>query len=118
MSKPTNIRDNVETMFNEPRRKQPKKPAPVEQTESAAEPRKGSAPARPARGRIGSAPKYTSLAVDASLYEKLREIARINGLTYSDLVNAAMRKYIELYEEKYGPVEPPRESRISADSLI
>lgn len=118
MNKPSTIRENVESMFSEPRKKQRKSPNPAEQPEAAPETRKPAGPSRNERSRIGSAPKYTSLAVDAALYEKLREIARLNGLTYSDLVNAAMRKFIELYEEKHGPVVPPRESKISADSLV
>lgn len=61
---------------------------------------------------------YTSLALDNDLYEKIREIARRNGLPYKDLVNAAMRKYIDLYEAKHGAIVVPRESNISADSLI
>lgn len=79
-------------------------------------------PGRPTRGdtrvRAHESSVYTSLYLNRENYEKLREIARINGLTNKDLLDAAIRKYIELYEEKYGPVEVARESRISADSLV
>ena len=60
----------------------------------------------------------TSLSIDMELYDVMREIARRNGLPYKDLINASIRKYIELYEAKNGPVVLPRESRNSADSLV
>ncbi len=79
-------------------------------------------PGRPARGdnreRAKSVHCYTSLMLEKLPYEKLREIARINGLSYKDLVNASIRKFVELYEAKHGPVETSRESNISAESLI
>lgn len=61
---------------------------------------------------------YTSLALDDELYAKIRRIADDNSLPYRDIVNAAFRKYVELYEAKHGPVQTPRESHISADALI
>lgn len=61
---------------------------------------------------------YTSLAIDKDLYAKIRIIAQVNGLPYKDLLNAALSKYIELYEKKHGPVTTSRESNISAESLI
>lgn len=61
---------------------------------------------------------FTSLSLDVELYEKIREIARVNKLQYNEILDSAMRKYIELYEVKNGPVEIVRESNISADSLI
>lgn len=61
---------------------------------------------------------YTSLALEIDAYEKIRQIASLNGLPYRDIINAALRKYVELYEAKHGPVQTPRESNISADSLI
>ncbi len=68
--------------------------------------------------RVTESYTYTSLALDDNLYEKIREIARRNSLPYRDIINAALRKYIELYEAKNGPLSTSRESRISADSLI
>lgn len=61
---------------------------------------------------------YTSLALNLDLYNKVREIARRNALPYRDIINAAISKYIELYEAKNGVIKTPRESKISADSLI
>ena len=61
---------------------------------------------------------YTSLALDADLYEKIRQIADANGLIYRDVINAALELYIERYEAKNGPVETLQESKISAKSLI
>lgn len=59
----------------------------------------------------------TSLVVDKSLYNQICQIAVANGLNYKDVLNAAMRLYIEKYEKKHGPITP-RESNISADDLI
>ena len=70
------------------------------------------------RIRLSEQTMYTSLAIDKDLYAKLRQIATINNLPYKDLLNAAIKKYIQLYEAKYGPVTSPRESKITADSLI
>lgn len=79
-------------------------------------------PGRPSReeGRIRAHEKacYTSLYLDREAYEKLREIARRNGLSNKELLDAAIKKYVELYEAKHGPVETSRESNISAESLI
>ena len=62
--------------------------------------------------------RYTSLYLDSDLYEQVRQIAKRNSLSYSEIINAAMRKYIELYEAKNGPIVPVRESKISADSIV
>lgn len=79
-------------------------------------------PGRPARGdarvRSHDVNCYTSLYLERESYDKLREIARLNGLSKSELVNAAVKKFIELYEAKHGPVEVQRESNISAESLV
>ena len=79
-------------------------------------------PGRPPRGdtrvRSRESSCYTSLYLEREPYEKIREIARINGLSNKDLLNAAIRKYVKLYEAKHGPVEIQRESKISADSLV
>ena len=68
--------------------------------------------------RLKEQSSYTSLSLDGELYDKIREIARVNALPYKDIVNAALAKYIELYEAKNGPIIMPRESNISAASLI
>lgn len=68
--------------------------------------------------RVTESYTYTSLALDDELYEKIREIARRNSLPYRDIINAALRKFIELYELKNGKISTSRESRISADSLV
>lgn len=68
--------------------------------------------------RLTDSYEYTSLALDVNLYEKIREIGKRNGLPYRDIVNAALRKYIELYEDKNGPVTVSGEAKISAESLI
>ena len=82
----------------------------------------GGNPGRPQRGdtrtRAHENACYTSLYLEKEPYEKLREIARRNGLSNKELLSAAIKKYIELYEAKNGPVEIPRESKISAESLI
>ncbi len=70
------------------------------------------------RKRLTKEYAYTSLAIDKDLYAKLRKIAFDNGLPYKDLLDAAIRKYIELYEAKHGPVQTSSELKISADSLI
>lgn len=74
-------------------------------------------PAKPA-ARVWANRKYTSLCIDQDAYEKLREIAHVNNLSLSDLVDAAIRKFVSLYEAQYGVVELSRESKISADSLV
>ena len=93
-----------------------------EQTLSAQEKerrsRSGRRPTSDNSPRVTDTYAYTSLALHNETYEKIREIARRNGLPNRDLVNAALRKYVELYEAKNGPIEPSRESKISADSLI
>lgn len=68
--------------------------------------------------RVQARRKYTSLCIDQDAYEKLREIARRNQLTYNEILDAAIRKYVSLYEAQYGVVELSRESKISADSLV
>lgn len=70
------------------------------------------------RERLTANRTYTSLSLDSESYSKIREIARINGLPYKDLIDAAMRKFVELYEERHGPVVISGEPRISADSLV
>jgi predicted DNA-binding ribbon-helix-helix protein len=104
---------------------QKKAPATIadgEQMISAQEQERRSRSGRRATGdtspRAAATEIKTSLSVDTELYDVLREIARRNGLPYKDLINACIRKYIELYEAKNGPVVLPRESRISADSLV
>ena len=62
--------------------------------------------------------RYTSLYLDSDLYEQVREIAKHNSLSYTEVIKAAMRKYVELYDAKNGPIEPVRESKISADSIV
>ena len=59
----------------------------------------------------------TSLVIDKFLYQQIVQIAGTNGLSIKDVMNAAMRAYIERYEAKHGPITPP-ESSISADELI
>lgn len=59
----------------------------------------------------------TSLVIDRTLYQQLCQIAVANNLTYKDVMNAAMRLYIDKYEKKHGPITV-RESNISADELI
>ena len=59
----------------------------------------------------------TSLVIDKHLYRKIVQIAMDNGLSNKDVMNAAMRSFIERYEEKHGPLTLP-ESNISADELI
>ena len=59
----------------------------------------------------------TSLVIDKHLYRKIVQIAMDNGFSNKDVMNAAMRSFIERYEEKYGPITLP-ESKISADELI
>ena len=70
------------------------------------------------RPRATQAYNYTSLALDLDLYEKIRQIAIRNGLPYRDIVNAAMKLYIDRYEAKNGVIETSRESRISAMDLV
>jgi hypothetical protein len=79
---------------------------------TAGRPRKGDN-----RPRMLETNKRTSLTVDKELYATLCQIAYDNGLSIKDVMNAALRKYISLYEAKHGPVTL-RESHISADSLV
>lgn len=67
--------------------------------------------------KIGYNDFRTSLNIDRNLYKLMNQIAVTNGLTCKDVMNAAMRLYIELYEKKHGPLTS-RESKISADDLI
>lgn len=80
--------------------------------------RTGRRPAADNSRRVTESYTYTSLALDDELYEKIREIARRNSLPYRDIINASLRKFIELYELKNGKISTSRESRISADSLV
>ena len=68
--------------------------------------------------RLTDSYNYTSLALNEEIYKKIREIAVRNALPIRDIVNAALSKYVELYEAKHGPITPSRESHISADSLV
>ena len=95
-----------------------KEGADGERTESAKAPTAAIRRGRAAAERIGHAYNYTSLHIEPGVYEQLREIARRNRLTYTEVVNAAFRKYVELYEARHGSLETPRESNISADSLV
>lgn len=75
-------------------------------------------PGRKARlEKIGYNDFRTSLNIDRNLYQSINQIAVCNGLTCKDVMNAAMRLYIEQYEKKNGPLTP-RQSKISADELI
>lgn len=93
-----------------------------EQTISAQEverkSRAGRKPSWDKSPRLKDTYQFTSLALNAEVYEKIREIATLNGLPYRDIVNAALNKYVEMYEAKHGPLETARESKISADSLV
>ena len=66
---------------------------------------------------VSGGEQRTSLVIDKILYKQINQIAVLNGLTYKEVMNAAMRNFIERYEEKHGPLTP-RESNISADELI
>lgn len=66
---------------------------------------------------VSGGEQRTSLVIDKRLYQQINQIAVLNGLTYKDVMNAAMRNFIEKYEEKHGPLTQ-RESSISADELI
>lgn len=66
---------------------------------------------------VSSNDQRTSLVIDKYLYRQIVQIAMDNGLTNKDVMNAAMRSFIERYEEKHGPLTLP-ESNISADELI
>lgn len=91
---------------------------PVSAQELERRSRVGRKSAGSTESRLGDARTYTSLRINAEQYEKLREIARRNGLPYCDLIDAAIRKFVEQYEAKHGQVEVSRESHISAESLI
>lgn len=69
------------------------------------------------RERLSATRKTTTLSIEKELYGKISEIALLNGLNISEVVNGALRNYIMLYEKKHGEITP-RESNISADSLI
>lgn len=69
------------------------------------------------RERLSATRKTTTLSIEKGLYSKIGEIALLNGLNISEVVNGALRNYIKLYEKKHGEITP-RESNISADSLI
>lgn len=114
--------ENVGSIFSGKRSQNKKAPVPSkagrEQTENVK-----AAPARTPEadsGKKGPTARrtYTSLMLDMELYNKIREIAKINRLPYNELMDSAMRKFIELYEAKNGPVDLAGESNISADSLI
>ena len=127
------IRTGLEDLLSKPGRKndtpQVNQPSPVNEADpeqmehllsipdvenrlSAGRPRKGDN-----RPRMLETNKRTSLTVDKDLYATLCQIAYDNGLSIKDVMNAALRKYISLYEAKHGPVTR-RESHISADSLV
>lgn len=89
-----------------------------EHPESAPEPVRTAPGNRTASARIGRKYNYTTLYVEPAVYEQLREIARRHRLNYNEIVNAAFRKYVELYEARHGSLQTPRESNISADSLV
>jgi hypothetical protein len=78
----------------------------------------GRRPKGDTRPRATDAYAYTSLALDMDAYEKIRQIAIRNGFAIREIVNSALRLYIGAYEAKHGEIISPRESRISADSLI
>lgn len=61
--------------------------------------------------------RRTSLMVNKELYKKISTIASINSLSVSEVINASLKLYITMYENKHGEITP-RESNISADSLI
>ena len=100
--------------------KKDKKPLaePISEQERVRRSRAGRKKAGSTETRLGDTMTFTSLRLHTETYNKIREIARRNGLPYCDLINAAIRKFIELYEAKNGVIELPRESNISADSLI
>ena len=70
------------------------------------------------RERLSTTNMYTSLSLDKETYGKIRIIAQINNLSIREVMDAALRKYIGLYEAAHGEVVTPRESKISADSLV
>ena len=59
----------------------------------------------------------TSLVINRNLYQVINQIAIMNNLTIKEVMNAAMKLYIDRYEQKNGPITS-RESKISADELI
>lgn len=59
----------------------------------------------------------TSLTLDRVTYNKICAVARLNGLSYRELVDAIFAKWVETYEQKHGPITA-RESKISADELV
>ena len=46
----------------------------------------------------------TSLQLETDQYEKVKTIARENGMNINEVVHAALKGYISRYEEKYGPI--------------
>jgi len=91
---------------------------PVSRQELERRSRTGRRPSGDTRERLTDDRMYTSLSLDEDAYTKIRLIARLNGQPYRDLVNATLRKYVELYEKRHGPVEQVKKPEISADSLI
>lgn len=62
-----------------------------------------------------SAKARINVLVPASLDGKLRGLSEKEGLTLSEIVNEALRTFINAYENKYGDI-PPREQKRSHKS--
>lgn len=118
--------DGIVDLLNDSKRVRAPKPGSRKEPASTAPEPSGETPKHKA-GRISSGDsrprltnnyQFTSFAVDREQYELIREIARRHGLSYKEVVDAAFKKYIELYEAKNGPIKIVRESNIRADDLV
>lgn len=62
--------------------------------------------------------RRTSMIVNVELGAKLKEIAFREGLTEKDVLEAAMRKAVESYEEKNGKIVPTDRDKLTAKGLF
>lgn len=67
--------------------------------------------------RLGNSEIARTVKIDRELYDKVIHIADSNIVNIKDIVNVALRNYVERYEQKHGTITL-RESNISAESLI
>lgn len=67
--------------------------------------------------KLGNSEVARTVKIDRELYDKIIHIADSNIVNIKDIVNVALRNYVEKYEQKHGTITL-RESNISAESLI
>lgn len=117
MGNKEDMKNGLENLLSQNKTSKKKDKRPSRMMEVQDEP-KSNRPGRKSRmEQITSNEMRTSLVIDRFLYQQMCQIAVSNNLTYKDVMNAAMRNYIERYEKKHGPITV-QESNISADDLI